>query len=558
MMFKATEENLHKVFKEQRYRIPYYQRPYAWTVDKAQQLFEDLYTAFNEGRADPKLGGYFLGSIVLIGDDNAPRYEVVDGQQRLTTLQLLLCALAARIYNVKNKADLLGYVRSEKNIYAGIEPESVVETGQRYRPYFEKIINFEDVELPVDEASPEYLMKKNYDYFFLRISDFSEEKIQMFAVFMMQKCYLAALRAESQINALRIFSVLNDRGIDLHPVDILKVRLLDKTNYTDGKKLALAERWEQEEFELGRDNFQNLFVHIRMIYVKRRPQKLLHEEVMDHISSGQIAAEFLEKELPEYCDCFDMILRPEEAELRRHIKLLEQAGHRDWMPVALHVLKNKSEFGAEISSLLWRTVCVSVMMQCARFGEGQRVGRYGRILTDLEDMRLGRKRIDELPSLKIGDDEFRTVEAGLRSNAYGLRKPTGILMWIESLFGDGSRVVEGSRVTVEHLLPNNVGSEEYWLSRFPKEKWELMSNSIGNLVLVSSKLNAEMARKSYQEKIAAIKKKKGTPWVVTSMVFEEPEWDEAAVNRRSNVLVKAVKDAMYGQGGRFRLEKSVQ
>lgn len=87
-MIEGRERTINSVFgTERRYRIPDYQRPYAWGEDHAEKLFEDLCEAFSESAAD-----YFLGSLVLVKTSETD-FEVVDGQQRLCTLAILLSAL---------------------------------------------------------------------------------------------------------------------------------------------------------------------------------------------------------------------------------------------------------------------------------------------------------------------------------------------------------------------------------------------------------------------------------------------------------------------------------
>ena len=87
---EAREVPLNKVFcGDYDFHIPEYQRPYAWQVEQAGQLLEDLVEAMDRGGDEP----YFLGSIVLVKSPNAARAEVIDGQQRLTTLTILLAVL---------------------------------------------------------------------------------------------------------------------------------------------------------------------------------------------------------------------------------------------------------------------------------------------------------------------------------------------------------------------------------------------------------------------------------------------------------------------------------
>ena len=92
---KGAEYPLSKIFNSEfDYVIPAYQRPYAWTEEETGTLFEDLYEFYQSEPADES---YFLGSIVLIKEEDMPLSEVIDGQQRLTTLTMLLAVLTSRL-----------------------------------------------------------------------------------------------------------------------------------------------------------------------------------------------------------------------------------------------------------------------------------------------------------------------------------------------------------------------------------------------------------------------------------------------------------------------------
>lgn len=88
----GKEYQLSKIFsKEFNYYIPAYQRPYAWTEEETETLFDDLLDFYQTEKVD----NYFLGSIVLIKDEDKPKADVIDGQQRLTTLTILIAVIAS-------------------------------------------------------------------------------------------------------------------------------------------------------------------------------------------------------------------------------------------------------------------------------------------------------------------------------------------------------------------------------------------------------------------------------------------------------------------------------
>jgi hypothetical protein len=542
-LFRAVEETLHSVFKEQRYEVPYYQRPYAWEEENAEELFEDLVSAFQTTRGG--LNSYFLGSIVLFDGGKSERHKIIDGQQRLVTLQLLLLALANEIHDQNNKEELLSYVRSKENVFAGTKSEPVVKVSERYQKFFEKLIYQAEILDQLDKSlsDPERLMLTNFLYFQRRIREAKGLDPIKFGVFVMQRCVVASLRAHQEHAALRIFTVLNDRGVDLHPVDILKAQLISKAGVSDTEMERYAREWEENEYTLGRTEFLNLFNYIRMLYVKRRSQKLLHEEVLEELTTKPKIVAFLEEELPQYCDLYSELLNPKEVDLRNIVKILEATNQKDWVAPALYLLKHRKRLKDKFIPLMQRLCAISIMMLCTPFREGQRVGRYGRILVEFEEVASGKLPTDKIVNLKATPDELSKIEQNLFSDAYGLRNIRAFLLWSETLVGDGGRSIEAGKMTVEHVLPNKVGTETYWVGKFGTD-WERYANHIGNLVLVSSRMNNKLARKAFPDKKEIIKKRVKAGWIITDQALENDDWTPALVQDRGAQLLRRAKGMM--------------
>ena len=109
----------------------------------------------------------------------------------------------------------------------------------------------------------------------------SEDRRSKLFAFIIQKCFLVVVAVPTAQTARRIFTVLNARGLDLAPTDILKADLLDRAGDQD---VALAKRWEVVEDELGRDSFVELFTHIRMIYERDKPRMALEDGFPIHVT----------------------------------------------------------------------------------------------------------------------------------------------------------------------------------------------------------------------------------------------------------------------------------
>lgn len=543
-LFRAMEETLHTVFKEQRYEVPYYQRPYAWEQENADELFKDLLSAFESTRKGDD--SYFLGSIVLFDGGKNDRHKIIDGQQRLVTLQLLLLALANEIKDESSREELLSYVRSKQNVFAGTKSEPVVEISERYQKFFAKLI-YQPLEAQTEQnlSKPEQLLLQNFIYFQNAVRTAKNFDPIKFGVFVLQRCVVASLRARQEQSALRIFTVLNDRGVDLHPVDILKAQLISNSGASEEERERYARDWEEYEYTLGRTEFLNLFNHIRMLFIKSRTKKLLHEEILDELNSKAQIKKFLEEDLPQYCDLYADILNPDAVEIRNVVKVLEGTGQKDWVAPALFMLKHNDKLKDKFLPLMKRLAAVSIMMLCTPFREGQRVGRYGRILVELEDLVSGKRSIDKLVNILATDEELKTIQTNLETNAYELRNIRAFLLWSETLVGDGGRSIEAGKMTVEHLLPKTLGKEKYWTDRFTPKQWDTSANHIGNLVLASARMNNKLARKPFPEKKKTVKKHTKAGWIITDHVLDDnDDWTPKLIIERGAELLKRAKGAM--------------
>src|SRR5262249_20618655 len=144
---------------------------------------------------------------------------------------------------------------------------------------------------------------------------------------------------------------------------------------------------------------------------------------------------------------------------------------------------------------------------------------------------------DKMVNLLAGDEELSRVEQNLFTNAYALRNIRAFLLWSETLVGDGGRSIESWEMTMGHLLPPSVGQEKYWVDRFD-DKWQHYANHIGNLVLVSSRLNARLARRPFPDKKDVIKKRVKTGWIITDQAMDNADWTPDLIENRGRELLR--------------------
>ena len=233
--------------------IPDYQRPYAWEEKECQTLWDDIFAfAFPENdcdKFDRHNDEYFLGPIVTFLNENN-KQEVIDGQQRLTTLMLLLRAFYTRYRNMKDELSATTRKNIEQCIWKtdefdkpdmnALKIDSEVATDKDKQEFLDIL----KTGIASDNQKSRYAV--NYRYFQKRIDQFLEEYPSYFAHLptrILNNCILLPIEAESQDTALRIFSTLNDRGKPLSDSDIFKAQFY-KYYSGIGKKDAFIDRWK--------------------------------------------------------------------------------------------------------------------------------------------------------------------------------------------------------------------------------------------------------------------------------------------------------------------------
>ena len=250
------QQTIYQLFSDKKsdFLIPDYQRPYAWGEVECQTLWDDIFLfAFPDDDCDKfkKDDEYFLGPIVTY--KNEGKQEIIDGQQRLTTLMLLLRAFYAKFLNMQDKNSI-----SIRNAIA----KCIWKTDE-----FGNLIDDElkiDSQVSTDDDKEEFLsilrygeVGKTYKSRYSNVFRFFQTKIDEFIgrypaycaylpARIMNNCILLPIEAETQDTALRIFSTLNDRGLPLSDSDIFKAQFY-KYFSAKGEKDAFIARWKELE-----------------------------------------------------------------------------------------------------------------------------------------------------------------------------------------------------------------------------------------------------------------------------------------------------------------------
>src|SRR5699024_1358799 len=259
LSLSAQETPLFKVYSDDYlFNIPSVQRPYSWTTAEAGELLDDLLdfidhyniTEQNINNVDEP---YFLGSIVLVKGEE-PRSDVLDGQQRITTLTILLAVL--RDYLSKDYSDdIESMIVQRGNKILGTADTYRLCLRARDNDFFNKNIQYQGSTHRLNEqltvkTDSQKLIRDNDLYLIERLNDLEEEIVKVLPTVIGTLCYVVIVSTPNFESAFRIFTVLNDRGLDLMNSDIFKARVIG--DITEKDQDYYTAKWEDVETRLGR------------------------------------------------------------------------------------------------------------------------------------------------------------------------------------------------------------------------------------------------------------------------------------------------------------------
>ena len=391
----AGEYPLRKIFSSDfEFRIPDYQRPYSWGREQALQLLDDLEGSLDRDTDDP----YFLGSIVLVKEGNSPEAEVIDGQQRLTTLSILFSILRDMTANSQLAGELGEMVLEPGKIMAGTKPKPRLTLRKRDAEFFRNYVQTKGETaalVQLQDGAPEtdgqVAIRDNARSLATRLGTWPDSKRQDLAAMMGVRTFLVVVSTPDLASAHRIFSVMNARGLDLTAADIFKAKVIGDIPPED--QAIYADRWEQEEQDLGRDGFAELFLHIRMIFAKERGRRELllefDQQVLREYLPGK-GTQFIDNVLIPYSDAYEHLITQnypatdDWEKVNNWLRRLVQLDNNDWRPPALWALKHHGTDPVYLNDFLRRLETLAASMLIRRVYATPRASRYAELLKQLE------------------------------------------------------------------------------------------------------------------------------------------------------------------------------
>jgi uncharacterized protein with ParB-like and HNH nuclease domain len=550
---QAAEYPLQRVFsKDFAFTIPLYQRPYAWTHEQAEELLKDLITALGDGNKPiDEINPYFLGSIVLIKEEDQPDAEVVDGQQRLSTLTILLAVLRTLVQpQYVNTFTKLLY--EEGDIFLNEPNRYRLTLAKRDAEFFQEYIQNEGGIAKLNDLNSAKLsdsrknIKENALLFVEELQKLSETKRDRLAQFIIKQCFLVTVSTRDLDSAYRIFSVLNERGLDLSLTDILKAEIIGLIPKAQNE--AYTTKWEDIQENLGRETFQDLFAHIRMIYRKAKLGSSVLKEFREHVRPANNPQQFIDKTLCPLADALYIIKTAtyqsdkHADEVNKLFKQLDRIDNSDWIPPAILYLSRNQNHPDRLVQFFTDLDRLAAGLMIRRANINERIERYGRLIAAIES---GEDLYTPDSPLQITSEEKNNILKMLDGDLYLIQKiRLYVLLRLDAALSEGEASYNFSIITVEHVLPQNPASNSIWMKWFPSpEERETYIHRIGNLVLLSSAKNSQAQNYDFDlKKQKYFTTKTGvSPFALTTQVLNEQEWTPEVIERRQKELIAVLK-----------------
>jgi len=280
MKVKAEVKSIDKL-KDYFFIVPDYQREYVWQVnDQVEQFLEDIDNEFDDNVIDQK--GYFIGSIIIV--KNNSKFDVIDGQQRLTTIVLTLCALRDILKKEQLNPKQEKYLKTIEEWLFDFDMDSD-ETQLRLELQYDESRDFlENTILQqangTDDTSSIIKMKNAYQCISDHIQNYLKnglDSLASFARYFLTKIELVVIESEELSSALKIFETINQRGAGLNAMDLVKNLLFSQVKEKEFEKIKAL--WKEINNNLQRCNEdQSPLRFLRYFFMARYHNGILRED----------------------------------------------------------------------------------------------------------------------------------------------------------------------------------------------------------------------------------------------------------------------------------------
>ena len=532
-----------------KYIIPKFQRDYSWETEQWDDLWQDIEVMYSE-RSE-----HYMGYLVLQTSNDDKNSIIIDGQQRFTTITMIILAAIKSIQKLVDKGidieDNTQRIKTLKDTYIGnidpvtLEYDNILVLNRNNNGYYkEYIVKLGELKLR-NTTYTEKLMKKCFEWYEKQLTGKFRTGRQYaeFITYLVDHLYFTIIKVGNEMNAFRVFETLNARGVQLSSADLLKnylFSLVDNTADHPGRIATLEEKWSALTKNIQAEKLPDFIRYYWNSKYKTVRANDLFKAIRDKIKSATDVFSLV-TDMNTYSDIF-MALRNADDELwqgkreiSENIRLLNLFGLKQPFSMLMAAYKF---LGINYFDKLLKDIIVISFRYSVICGKNpndiERV--YNSIAIQITTDKVYDKK--QLKEVYIEDNEFVPIfsHKSFIDSTRNNKIIRYILGKIEHFTG-GTREVnlDGNIDTIEHILPQN--PDETWGEN--DYNFDNLIYRLGNLCLLEKTYNSELKNKSYAEKIELYSK---SAFVSTRQIPEEYiEWNEAAINNRQQKMSNCAK-----------------
>jgi hypothetical protein len=533
------------------YRIPRFQRDYTWTQDEWEELWQDVQgTLQTDGET-----AHYLGYLVLQSADDKT-FDVIDGQQRLTTITILLLAILKNLQRLidagNDAASNQRRLDQMRQTYIGyLDPVTLVArpklTLNRNNNYY-----FQTYLAPLGRLpqrglrASEHALRKAFEWFDQRVSEHliatagnEGMRLAQLGEDLSDRLFFTVITVTDELNAYKVFETLNARGVRLSATDLLKnylFSLLDSGAESDPELRSLEDRWE---FVVGRLQAENFPDFLRAHWNSRHPfarHSDLFKTIRSAVRTRQVAFELL-REIEEDLDTYLALSSPEPSDWNPEDKRLAATLKlfRVRQPFPLLLAARRTFAPADFTALLRATVVISMRFNViCSYGTGEQERRYNEVAEGIANGQLT-TLTDALPRLRSiypEDQVFRSAFANktIRTTDSRNNKVVRFLLCaIEKHLSGQDLDFASATFNIEHVLPQN--APDGW-GGIGNDDAEALLYRLGNMTLLEANRNGDLANREYGAKRSVFAQ---SSFAITSkLAADHAEWTPDRIAAHQN------------------------
>ena len=555
-LIEANKGILKKIFSEEFWFIvPQYQRPYVWQEENIQELIDDLYYAF-ENKQNSE---YFLGALVLkrTTEKEFREYEILDGQQRLTTLCMMMAVIRDLIKKPQYKYTLSQMIYQEENELLKVPSRNRIKYNTR-----DKVKDFVKDYIIANGSTRKRDLVNYHEDTNISVSNMAKaistmhtifenkENLESFAVFLLNNVLFIYVSTDNTEDAFRLFTILNDRGIPLSNADILKSINIGEIGEEDLDEYSKHWEYLEEKYHKGFDRFLSF---VRTILLKNKPSSNLLDEYEKNIyqknilKKGKNTIDFLIELDGIYDKIIDLNDENLSNEYKNLVTIMKLGLHSDeWIPTVLsYFLKfeyyNLDEF---IKKLEYKFI--GDLM--SNVSPSKRRENLNNIIKTIEI--VSKENMDILfENRELFDIDKNIFRKNINGDIYGKKYTKYLLLKMEYLMNDNSVYLSNYKeISIEHVLPQNPLKKSNWRRDFTEEQRKLWTNKLSNLVLISNKKNVKLANLDFKKKKEEYLKNRMDVFNSSKIFLDKSsKWDETNLRNRQNIMVNMLINNKYSE-----------